>query len=125
MLKITYLENEIRLEYLQQPVEVWKSDRILVNLRAAASVYVESSMASLIFPIDSCIRELVELASKELIDIFPCDEECIEVTLLGTWLAENQSSEIGIFVCELSPDSERRLCKLWQESQIETSAIGE
>ena len=125
MLKITYLENEIRLEYLQQPVKVWKSDRILVNLRAAASVYVESSMASLIFPIDSCIRELVELASKELIDIFPCDEECIEVTLLGTWLAENQSSEIGIFVCELSPDSERRLCKLWQESQIETSAIGE
>ena len=125
MLKITYLENEIRLEYLQQPVEVWKSDRILVNLRAAASVYVEYSMASLIFPIDSCIRELVELASKELIDIFPCDEECIEVTLLGTWLAENQSSEIGIFVCELSPDSERRLCKLWQESQIETSAIGE
>ena len=125
MLKITYLEDAIRLEHLQQPIEVWKSDRVIVNLRAAASVYVESSMASLIFPIDSCIRELVELASKELIDIFPCDEECIEVALSGTWVAENQSSEVGIFVCELSPDSERCLCRLWQESQIETSAIGE
>ena len=125
MLKITYLEDLIRLEHLPQPIEVWKSDRILVNLRAAASVYVESSMASLVFPIDSCIRELVELASKELIDIFPCDEECIEVALSGTWVAENQSSEVGIFVCELSPDSERCLYKLWQESQIETSAIGE
>ena len=125
MLKITYLEDEICLEHLQQPVEVWKSDRVLVNLRAAANVYVESSMASLIFPIDFCIRELVELASKELIDIFPCDEECIEVALLGTWVAENRSSEIGIFVCELSPDSEHRLYQLWQESQIETSAIKE
>ena len=125
MLKITYLEDEIRLEHLSQPIEVWKSDRILVNLRAAASVYLESSVASLIFAIDSYIRELVELASKELIDIFPCDEECIEVALSGTWVAENQSSEVGIFVCELSPDSERCLYKLWQESQIETSAIGE
>ena len=125
MLKITYLEDEIHLEHLQQPIEVWKSDRIIVNLRAAASVYIESSMASLIFPIDSCIRELIELASKELIDIFPCDEECIEVALSGTWVAENQSSEIGIFVCELSPDSEHCLYRLWQECQIETSAIGE
>ena len=125
MLKITYLEDVIRFEHLQQPIEVWKSDRVIVNLRAAASVYVESSMASLVFPIDSCIRELVEIASKELIDIFPCDEEYIEVALSGTWVAENQSSEIGIFVCELSPESERRLCRLWQETQIEASAIGE
>lgn len=125
MLKITYLENDIHLEHLQQPIEAWKADRIIVSLRAAVGVYVESSVASLIFPIDSCIKDLVELAQKDLIDIFPCDEECIEVSLLGTWIAENCDREIGIFVCELSPESERCLCRLWQKAQIETSALGE
>lgn len=125
MLKITYLEDDIRLEHLQQPIAAWKADRIIVNLRAAVGVYVESSVASLILPIDSCIKDLVELTEKELIDIFPCDEEYVEVSLIGTWVAENCDREIGIFVCELSPESEHCLCRLWQESQIKTSACGE
>jgi len=48
MLKITYLEDEINLEYLPKSVEVWKTERILVNLRAAVKVYTESSIATLV-----------------------------------------------------------------------------
>lgn len=125
MLKITYIEEEILFEHLQQPVEAWQADRILVNLRAAVSVYVESSVASLVLPIDSCLKDLVWLAEKELIDIVLCDEEYVEVSLLGTWIAEHKNSEQGIFVCELSSDSEHCLYQLWQKAQIGTSVISE
>lgn len=125
MLKITYIEEEIFLEHLQQPVEAWKANRILVNLRAAVSVYVESSVATLVLPIDSCLKDLVWLAEKELIEIILCDEEYVEVSLLGTWIAENKNSEQGIFVCQLSSDSEHCLHQLWQKAQIETSVISE
>lgn len=126
MLKITYLEDEIYLEYLQKSVEAWKADRILVNLRAAVSIYIESSIASLILPINfSELKNFGKLAKIELIDLIPCDDEYIEISLSGTWVAQSKISEKGIFVCELSPESERFLYKLWQESQIETSLISE
>lgn len=125
MLKITYLEDEICLEHLERPLEVWKADRILVNLRAGVSVYFEPSVASLVLPIDSCLKELLGLAERELVELFPCDEDYIEVSLLGTWIAENKHSEVGIFVCELSPESEFFLNRLWQESQLGTSIVSE
>ncbi|MGF1589117.1 MAG: alr0857 family protein [Pleurocapsa sp.] len=123
MLKITYLEDAIYLEYLPKSVEAWKAERIIVNLRAAVSIYVESSIASLLLPINlSGIKNIGKLAQTELISIVLCDLEYIEVSLSGTWVAQSESSESGIFVCELSPDSECFLYKLWQESQLETSA---
>lgn len=126
MLKITYLEDEICLEYLAKSLEAWKTERILVNLRAAVSVYAESSIASLVFPANvSRLRKLISLAEKELIDIIPCDEEYIEVSLSGTWIAQSKISESGIFVCELDHDSEISLYQLWQESQLHTSVVSE
>ncbi|MEO1672805.1 MAG: alr0857 family protein [Cyanobacteria bacterium J06631_2] len=123
MLKITYLENEIYLEYLDKSIEVWKADRILVNLRAAVSIYVESSIASIVLPITSSLNSLIRLAENQSIEIVPCDEEYLEVGLLGTWLAQESTSEEGVFVCELNPEIEYCLYRLWQESQIGTSVI--
>lgn len=123
MLKITYLENDIYLEQLDKSVEVWKADRILVNLRAAFSIYVESSIASIILPITYQVNSLVKLAKEQPIELIPCDEEYLEVALIGTWMAQEQDSESGVFVCELGREIENCLYELWQESQVSTSAI--
>lgn len=123
MLKITYLENEIYLEQLDKSVEAWKSERILVNLRATFSIYVESSIASIVLPISPNVNSLVGLATGQPIDLIPCDEEYLEVSLMGTWLSKEQDSEEGVFVCELSPEIENCLTRLWQEAQLCTSGI--
>ncbi|MEL6929927.1 MAG: alr0857 family protein [Cyanobacteria bacterium J06600_6] len=123
MLKITYLENDIYLEQLDESVEVWKTNRILVNLRAAFSIYVESSIASIILPITYRVNSLVKLAKEQPIELIPCDEEYLEVALIGSWLAKEQDSEEGVFVCELGREIETCLYELWQESQVSTSAI--
>ena len=123
MLKITYLENEICLEQLNTSIEVWKADRILVNLRAAFSIYVESSIASIVLPITSSVNSLVKLAPGQSIELVPCDEEYLEVSLVGTWFSKEQDSEEGVFVCELSPEIENCLTQLWQEAQLCPSAL--
>ncbi len=126
MLKITYLEDQIYLEYLQKSIEAWKAERILVNLRAAVSVYTESSIASLLLRVDpSSLRGLLNLADQELIEFIPCDEEYIEVSVAGTWIAQTEDKESGIFVCELGQESECFLHQLWQESQVGTSVVSE
>lgn len=126
MLKITYLEEEIFLEHLEESIEIWKADRILVSFRAGVSTYVESSIASLILPINvHCLKGLIKLSEQELIDVFPCDEEFIEVSLSGTWIAQSQDSESGIFACELGQENEDFLYQLWLESRVKTSVISE
>lgn len=126
MLKITYLEDEINLEYLPKSVEVWKTERILVNLRAAVKIYTESSIATLVLPVNvSILQGLKNLANKGLIEIIPCDEEYVEVSFSGTWISQTEEHDSGIFVCELDRDSEYFLHQLWQESQLGTSVVSE
>ncbi|MEM9507522.1 MAG: alr0857 family protein, partial [Cyanobacteria bacterium P01_E01_bin.35] len=105
MLKITYLEDDVCLEHLSKSVAVWKSERILLNLRAAVGVFTESSIATLVFPTNlPCLNKFVNLAKQEQIEVIPCDEDYIEVSLSGTWIAQAEDSEAGIFVCEISHD---------------------
>lgn len=126
MLKITYLEDGIYLEYLQESVEAWKATRVLVSLRAGASIYTESITACLVLP--ACtpyLADLVELEARKIIETTPCDEEYVEVSLSGTWVAQSEDSEEGVFVCELNDSSEYFLYQLWQKSQVSTSVISE
>ena len=126
MIKITYLEDGICLERLPKSAEIWKANRILLSLRAGINIYTESGIGSLIFPLDlSYLEGLARLAETELIYISPCDEDYVEVSLLGMWVAENEESEEGILVCDMSGENEDLLSQLWQESLLETSAIGE
>ena len=126
MIKITYLENEIRLEHLTKSTKIWKSDRILLNLRAGISVYTESGVGSLIFPVtSSSIENFAKLAEADMVYVNPCDREYVEVSLLGTWIAESQDSEEGIFACDLSHEKECLLYQLWQESFAEASVVSE
>jgi hypothetical protein len=127
MLKITYIENGFYLEYLSESMATWMTRRALVCLRAGVSIYTESTTACVIIPNDlTILSELVKLqADGEIIELTPCDEEYIEVSLPGTWVSSDRDREEGIFVCDLGDRAEASLYRLWQKSQAETSAIGE
>ena len=52
MLKITYTNTGFYLEHLQDSLETWLLDRVLLCLRASTSIYVEPSTASVLLPGD-------------------------------------------------------------------------
>lgn len=126
MLKITYLEDEIYLEYLSESVKTWTDRRVLVSLGAGANIYIKASIACLTLAADvSNFSHLRSLEARGIIEVTPCDEEYVEVSFQGTWVASHQNSEEGVFVCDLSNSNEFFIYKLWQESQIASSVMSE
>ena len=128
MLKITYTENGFHLERLSESLETWLSKRVLICLRATASVYVEPSTASLLLPLDlPYFKDLegLEARSNNLLELNICDDYSAEVSLQGTWVTSDEDNEEGIFVCSLGERTEFFLYQLWKEGNLDTSLIGD
>jgi len=129
MLKLTYTENSFYLERLAGSLEEWVTSRVMLALRAASSLWVESSTASFLLPADMPhLADLEKAVRQQIIDeisLSICDADYIEVTLKGTWMTSNPQGEEGVFVVKLSDRTEFFLCKLWQESQTYASVINE
>lgn len=121
MLKLTYTENSFYLERLTGSLEEWVAARVMVSLRAASKIWVESSTASFLLPSDlpqlADLEMLVVQQQTEAIALSICDAEYIEVSLKGTWMTSDPSGEEGVFVVRLCDRTEFFLSKLWQESQ--------
>ena len=128
MLKITYTENGFYLERLTASLETWLANRVLVCLRASAAITVEPSTASLLLPLDLPYfrnLEAIKNRSNGVIQLDLCDDYSVEVSLQGTWVATNEDSEEGIFVCSLEDQTEFFLYQLWKEGNINPSLIEE
>ncbi|MEQ9359742.1 alr0857 family protein [Coleofasciculus chthonoplastes] len=129
MLKLTYTENSFYLERLAGSLEEWVTSRVMLSLRAASSLWVESSTASFLLPVDMPhLADLEKAVRQQIIDeisLSICDANYIEVTLKGTWMTSNPHGEEGVFVVKLSDRTEFFLCKLWQESQTYASVTNE
>lgn len=128
MLKLTYTENGFCLERLNESLEAWVADRILLCLRASTSIYVEPSTASFFLPANlSCLVELryLEMKNKEILAVEVCDIEEVEVSLYGTWVSATEDSEEGIFVCAMTHQAESFLERVWYEASLGASVINE
>ncbi|MFP4103067.1 alr0857 family protein [Coleofasciculus sp.] len=129
MLKLTYTENSFYLDHLAGSLEEWVTARVMLALRAASSLWVESSTASFLLPADMpYLADLEKAVRQQTIDeisLSICDADYIEVTLKGTWMTSNPDGEEGVFVVKLSDRTEFFLCKLWQDSQTYASVTNE
>ena len=107
MLKLTYTENKLSLDYLKQSLEDWINTRVLVTVRSAASIHIESSTASVLISADSpYLTEFEKVNSENVVEFCRCDAESVEVVLKGIWLTSEVASETGIFVTEFDDSTE-------------------
>lgn len=115
MLKVTYTETGLSLEYCLEPLSQLLSDRVYTSARAQRAVTVQ--------PVEATIplaAELVHaLAHRQLqdFDLTRCDRDWYEVTLSGLWLTEMPDADEGIFMTELDARLEQRLLRLWAWSE--------
>lgn len=115
MLKVTYTETGLCLEYCLEPLSQLLSDRVYTYARAQRPVTVQPSQASI-----PLAAELVHaLAHRQLQDLAltRCDRDWYEVTLSGLWLTETPDADAGIFMTELDARLEQRLLRLWVRSE--------
>ena len=130
MLKLTYTENSFYLELLTQSVEEWIQARLILTLRVGQGLCVEPSTATFLLPVDlpglGQLRTELELENnREIIEIYACDKDFVEVSLRGYWLSVNTQSISGGFVTTMSHNTEFFLHKLWLEACKSTSVFME
>lgn len=116
MLKLTYSDADLLIEYLDLTVEAMVTQRSLVALRAGQPLVVQPGYGAFALPTQLPGIAALKAEGQGAIDIAPCDIGWLEVTLRGTWLTDNATSAEGILVAELGPALERQLVVLWQHS---------
>ncbi|MGD1910141.1 MAG: alr0857 family protein [Rivularia sp. (in: cyanobacteria)] len=128
MLKLTYTENSFYLELLSQSVEEWIQTRVILTLRVGQSLCVEPSTASFLLPMDlpelgKLHTEVEQDNNKEIIEVYACDTEYVEVSLRGYWLSVSAQTMSGGFVTTMNHSTESFLHKLWLEARKSASVF--
>jgi hypothetical protein len=128
MLKFTYTETGITIERSSHSLEELVMLRVVLAMRVGQRLTVEPGTASFLLSANLQCWNLLEAVVQKSLDstiaVCQCDAEFIEVSLRGTWIAQDCGCEEGIFLAELSDALPGTLCeraefilfKLWQES---------
>ena len=118
MLKLTYTESGLRLERLTLSFEAWMTQRVAMTLCAGQKLYLEPSTASFLLQADDpSLYRLTELLVKTplpLITLSPIDDGFVEMTMKGSWIAEDTETHEGIFVTAFSAQLEACIYRLWR-----------
>ena len=124
MLKIAYTDKGVHIERLNESLETWLTNRVLISLRSTVGICAEPSSASLIIPRD--LPYFQDLSSSEETQDFQidiCDSSFAEISLEGSWIATPENREEGIFVCCLTTKTEFFLHQLWREGNLNTTFL--
>ncbi len=115
MLKFTYTETEIRLEYLNQSLEELISRRFILAMRVGGRLVAEPGTGSFLLPANfPLLNRLTTIARLEENLAAPCpvDTEFVEISLRGTWLSTGGEGGDGIFLVELGDYAERLILEI-------------
>jgi hypothetical protein len=127
MLKLNYTEDGLYMERVLTSAELAIAQRVILAMRLGQSLQVEPGHASFLLPAD--VPELEQLekslrhSCRRRVNVIPVDDEFVEVSLSGSWIAESKESHEGMFLTVLSDRTEFLLYKLWQMSEAHISSL--
>ncbi|MBD1845180.1 hypothetical protein H6F89_17575 [Cyanobacteria bacterium FACHB-63] len=126
MLKLTYTEFGLHLERVTVSLEALVSQRVVLALRTGQTLHIEPSRAAFLLSIAAPgFAELEKLARLEqvAVSIVPVDDQFVEVSVEGSWIATTVEAHSGMFVTALSDRTEFFVYKLWQATQLQASPL--
>lgn len=122
MLKLTYTESGLHLERLKDTLEATIARRVLLSVRSGNRLYVEPGRASFLVPVT--VAGVTHLAwdlgqtARDAVSLSPVDEDFVEIVLSGSWLAETDRAEAGVFLACLDDRAEFLVERLWQANWV-------
>lgn len=127
MLKLNYSEVGLYMERVVTSLELLIAQRIVLALRLGQTLYVESGCASFLLPADSPDLKYLEALLRQdeqlAVMILPVDDEFVEISLRGSWIAEGHEAHEGMFLVRMSDRTEAIIYQLWIESQTRISSL--
>ena len=127
MLKLNYTEGGLYIERVMTSPEVAIAQRFVLVIRLEQCLQVEPGHASFLLPADVPELEQLELSLRQecraRVTVMPVDDEFVEVSLSGSWIAESKEAHEGMFLSVMSDRTEFFLYKLWQMSEAHVSSL--
>jgi hypothetical protein len=121
MLKLTYTKAGLHMERVAAPLEALVVQRVILAIRAGQTLHVEPGRASFLLSADAVSLTQLELAIQmqpnTCISVQPVDNEYVEISVQGSWLAETLVAHEGMFLTALDDRAEFFVYKLWQATQ--------
>lgn len=127
MLKLNYTEVGLYMERVMSPLEMAIAQRVILAMRLGQTLQVEPGHASFLLP--ACISELEQLERtiqqerNGSVTVGSVGNEFVEVSLLGSWVAESSQAHEGMFLTVLGDRSEYLIYRLWQMSETYISTL--
>ncbi len=119
MLKLMYTEFGLKGEQVTESLEDWMVQRSIFALRIGQPLNIEPGRASFLVSIDhpvfDSLVEQILLETATPIDICSVDEEYVEISLDGSWIASNDHE--GLFITSLQTRTEHLISRVWETAQ--------
>lgn len=119
MLKLMYSELGLTGEHVAESIEDWIVQRSIFALRVGQVFHIELGRASFLISIDHPVFDILVgqiLSETETpIEICTVDEDWVEISLSGRWIAANDHE--GIFITELRDRTESLISQVWETAQ--------
>jgi len=119
MLKLMYTELGLKGEHVAESLEDWTVQRSIFTMRVGQVFHIEPGRASFLVSIDhpvfDVLVEQILLETATPIEICTVDEDCVEISLSGSWIATNDHE--GIFITELRDRTESLISQVWETAQ--------
>ncbi|HEY9622487.1 MAG TPA: alr0857 family protein [Crinalium sp.] len=127
MLKLNYTEVGLYMERIMTSLEMAIAQRVVLAMRLGQVLHVEPGHASFLLPADIPELEQLELTLQQecngAVAVTPVDDEFVEISLSGSWIAESQDAQEGMFLAVMSDRAEFFIYKLWQMSEAHISSL--
>lgn len=124
MLKLNYTDIGLFIEQVIASLDAIAAQRVMLAVRVGEPLYLEPGQATFLLPVTSPgieqLMSLLEANDSDTITLATVDDEYVEVSLKGTWMAESANAESGTFMAALAPESEQLIFQMWQVTQPQT-----
>lgn len=127
MLKLTYTDVGLYLERLTVSLETLVAQRVILAMRLGQTLHVEPGKAAFLLPMDTPglerLEEMIRLERAQDVVIIAVDDECVEVSIKGNWIAQDVAVHEGTFLAILGDRTELFVYKLWQMTHSTVSFL--
>lgn len=127
MLKLTYTDVGLYLERLTVSLETLVAQRVILAMRLGQTLHVEPGKAAFLLPMDTPglerLESMIRLERAQDVVIVAVDDECVEVSIKGNWIAQDVAAHEGTFLAILGDRTELFVYKLWQMTHSTVSFL--
>ena len=125
MLKLNYNDYGLFLERVTASLDAIATQRVMLAVYAGETLHLEPGRAAFLVSAEATgvdqLENVLQANTTQTITLTYVDDEFVEVSLKGTWIANSANAEAGTFITALTPVVEVLIYQLWQVTQRQTA----